>query len=315
MTADRRPRLSEYHEFALAAVLRRLPVDWTSAVGGWLGERAARRALAAGRPWTRRMQDNLRRLQGLEPAAARERGVIAFSRGVGSVYAQFNVLQRIVAEGRLDVVGAAHLESASTPCIVAGCHLANWELMGHAMCLRSNPGTALYLPPDNPVRHRLAVRARLAWREDFELVPASRRAMFALSRALEAGRNLLLYVDEERDGHVMAPGLGRALPYAGNRWLAARLAAAHGIDIVPGYVERTGPARFRLVIEPPLASAAPDRHARARELADALERRLDAWIRPRLLDWYWFSALDLERVLPGAAESPPTTVPRPGAAV
>jgi Kdo2-lipid IVA lauroyltransferase/acyltransferase len=302
MTGDRRPRLGEYHEFALAALLRRLPVDWTTAIGARFGERAARNALAAGRPWARRMQDNLRRLQGLEPAEARARGVVAFSRGVGGVYAQFNVLQRIVDEGRLEVVGAAHLASASTPCIVAGCHLANWELMGHAMCLRSNPGTALYLPPDNPVRHRLAVRARLAWREDFELVPASRRAMFGLSRALEAGRNLLLYVDEERDGHVMAPGLGRALPYAGNRWLAARLAVTHGVDIVPGYVERTAPARFRLVLEPPLVSHADDRRERARVLADALERRLDAWIRPRLLDWYWFSALDLDRPLPGVVD-------------
>jgi lauroyl/myristoyl acyltransferase len=236
----------------------------------------------------------------LEPAEARARAVVAFSRGVGGVYAQFNVLQRIVADGRLEVIGAGHLASASTPCIVAGCHLGNWELLGHAMCLRPNPGTALYLPPDNPVRHRLAVRARLRWREDFDLVPASPRAMFALSRALEAGRNLLLYVDEERDGHVMAPGLGRALPYAGNRWLAARLAVSHGVDIVPAYVERQGAARFRLVIEPPLASDEEDRRERAKSLADALERRLDAWIRPRLVDWYWFSSLDLDRRVPGA---------------
>lgn len=308
MSAERRPRPGEYHEYALAALLRRLPIDWTTAIGARFGERAARRAIAAGRPWARRMQDNLQRLDGVEPAETRARAVVDFSRGVGGVYAQFNVMQRIVAEGRLEIVGADHLVGASTPCIVAGCHLANWELMGHAMRLRANPGTALYLPPDNPVRHRLAVRARLRWREDFELVAASRRAMFQLSRALESGRNLLLYVDEERDGLVMAPGLGRTLPYAGNRWLTARLAAAHGVDIVPGYVERLGPARFRLVLEPPLRSNAAGRRERARALADALEQRLDAWIRPRLLDWYWFSALDLDRPFPipaaeGSAEA------------
>ena len=58
--------------------------------------------------------------------------------------------------------------------------------------------------------------------------------------------------------------------------------------VIPGYVQRTGPARFRLVAEPPLPL--PDtgnRDADILTLTQAVNDRLEAWARARPADWLW----------------------------
>lgn len=137
--------------------------------------------------------------------------------------------------------------------------------------------------------------------KDLELVPASPRAAFQINRALACKKNLLLYVDEEKGGYVWAPSLGRELPYAGNRWMAARLAVRHEIDIVPVYVEQVAEARYRIVIEAKLQRGGGTETSRARSLADQLEQRLDEWIRARLEQWYWLPSLALDKPLPKRA--------------
>ena len=100
--------------------------------------------------------------------------------------------------------------------------------------------------------------------------------------------SLAIFVDEERQSFIWAPSLGRNLPYAGNRWLAARLAVRHRRKIGPIFVEPLGLARYRIVIQPPLDQ--PDGmqgEALSRHLADQIDARLEAWVRPRIENWYW----------------------------
>jgi KDO2-lipid IV(A) lauroyltransferase len=161
------------------------------------------------------------------------------------------------------------------------------------------PICALYLPLASPVRDRLARRIRAGWTPHMTLIPASPRAMRQIIREVSRGRHLVLFVDEEKDGHVWTPSFGRQLPDTGNRWFAARLAVQHGMAIVPVFVERLGLARYRVVIEPPLLPRTElPVPQRLRSLAEALDGRVEAWLQPRLDHWLWLPYFEPDRPLP-----------------
>lgn len=288
-------------ENATALVLQLLPLSWAVRLGGWLGERHARGAIAADRAWVRRLRRNLGRWRPADPAgpAGLERQVLAFSRQVGQVYAEIPRLAELCAAGRVELVGREHLAAATGPVILAGCHCANWELIGRVVALLDGPSCALYLPLASPVRDRLARRSRACWTPLLSLIPASAQAMRRIVREVSRGHHLVLFVDEEKDGHVWAPAFGRRLPDSGNRWFAARLAVQHGMAIVPVFVERRGLARYRVVIEPALRPAAGLPQAeRVRRLAGDLDGRVEAWLQPRLDQWLWLPYLEPDRPLP-----------------
>lgn len=298
MSKERKPTLAEHLELGISVLMRYLPIGWTSSIGAYFGTRFARNGIAAGRKWIKRLHHNIERLNGVTDPATRQARIIDYARQVGRVYAEFAVQQRIVAAGRLEVVGREHLENLSRPAIFVSGHLANWELVGHLHTLMANAGCALYDPPESPIRHRLAIRARSAWRSDSQLVAASSKALFQIAKALHAGCNLLIYVDEQRDGYIWAPSLGRQIPYAGNRWLASRLAVRHQADIVPVHIERIGDDCFRVIIEAKLLPGEGSEDQRARFLADQIDQRLETWIRARPEHWYWLAMLDLDKPAP-----------------
>lgn len=299
MSAWRMPRMEECRDWALAPILRFLPIDWVSDFGAWMGVRAGRRAIAAKRLWVQRLRQSFARYCGVLDPAEADRMVLAYTARVGRTYAEIPVMHRLVADQRVEIVGRENLEGLSRPAIIASCHLSLWELICQTTTLLPGGTTALYVPPENPVHRRVVLKARLSWPTDLEFVPASSKAMRRLVEALASGRNLIIFVDEEKDGHVWSPSLDRTLPRAGNRWFAARLAVRHGIDILPVHVESDGTARYRVVVEPRLSPGGGSREAQIDALADRLDACFDARIRARLSDWYWLSTFEPDKPLPG----------------
>jgi len=296
--SPRTPTPTEYRELWLAMLLGRLPPAWASAVGAWLGAQRGRRGIAAKRLWVERLDRNLDRLGAPLPPGGRDQRVIAYTSRIGRLYAEYPVLHKLAREGRLELVGRGHLTDLPRPAILVSCHLANWELVGHVLALLDAPASALHDPPENPVRRRLAARARLGWLPDSQLIPPSPQALRQLCRALANGRNLLLYIDEVRDGHLWAPSLGRCLPERGNLWLAARLAVRYRADLLPVHVERVGAARFRIVISPKLAPPGGGEAERTRSLADQLDQWLETQVRAHPEHWYGLWEVDLAVPLP-----------------
>jgi len=294
----RKPTLSQYSELWLWALLRRMSVDRASGIGAWLGARKAREGIGAGRLWVQRMHTNLERLCGVNDAAERERRIVAFAARMGRLHAEYAVLDKIVHSGRLEMVGLEHLRGQERPAIIFSGHLANWELAGYPMALLDNGCCALHESLDNPVRQRLATRTRSWLRPDFQLIPASSQAMRRITKALAGGSNLLLYIDEHKDNLVWGPSLGRTLPNAGNRWLAARLAVRYQADLVPVHIQRTGDARYRLVVEPRLHSAAVGKDERIADFASQMDRYLEAWVMANPEDWYGLSLFEPDRPFP-----------------
>ncbi|MEB3312088.1 MAG: lysophospholipid acyltransferase family protein [Snowella sp.] len=290
--------LLEQGQLRLIELMSVLPISWTSAIGHYLGKRSAKQAIRNGENWIQDIHKTLQHLRGIEDFKLREQQIIEWTGRIGCLRTQFTILQRLVQEGYLEVIGQENLQNISQPTIFVSCHLAHWELVGHTLTRLPNRGCALYAPLKNPIYEVIATRVRQSWKTNTELVSASPRAMFQLTRALKAGSNLLLFIDEEREGYIWGPSLGRKLPYAGNRWLAARLAIRHQLDIVPCFVEQIDEFRYRVVIEPKLQRGNGDAESCARFLADQMDERMDQWVRERLEQWYWLSWLDLDKPLP-----------------
>lgn len=296
-------KLKDLSEIVLAKVMRHLPITWAARLGGYLGARQGRKGIAAGRVWVRRLHNNLEALCGITDPQERERRIVEHTRRVGQVYAEIPIQDRIAAEGRLEIVGEENLRNLTKPVIIATCHLANWELIGRIPQLIGGSWLDIFLPLDNDVRARVAHEARQRWIVkgviEGELIGASPSSLLHINRAIAKGSNLILFIDEEKNGYVWAPSLGRQIPYAGNRWFAARLAVRHNIDILPVYIEPAGLGSYRAIIEPRItAPSEGDAESKARSLADTLDQRLDSWVRKWPEHWYWLPLLDLKKSPP-----------------
>ena len=309
---EERPKTEELFEAFMVKLLRRLPITWASWLGGEMGAIQGRVALKGTSLWVQRLRRNITHFSGVTDPDELDRRVIAFTRRIGSFYAEYPNLQRLYASGRVELVGGEHLDAAGRPFILLGCHIANWELIG-ALARRWGGSAVLYLPLGGGIREKIALQARKAW-PDLELIPASPNAMLGidavlrLDRAVNEGKNLAIFVDEERHGYVWSPSLGRRLPYAGNRWIAARLAARHNINIVPAFVERLGLARYRIVVQPALERPqGTTSQALARYLADQIDERVEAWVRPRIENWYWLPYFESDLPCPMDRNAKPSS--------
>jgi lauroyl/myristoyl acyltransferase len=285
-------RREELFEALMVRLLRRMPITWASWLGGEIGAMRGRAALKSTSLWVQRLRRNIGKFSGITDPVEIDRRVIRFTRNIGRLYAEYPNLPRLFASGRVEIVGEEHLNDAKEPGILLCCHVGNWELVA-ALAQRWGGATIPYLPLGGGLRERIALEARRSW-PDLELIPASNDAMtgieavMRLNQAARHGKTLAIFVDEERQNYIWAPSLGRTLPYAGNRWLAARLAVRHRRKIGPIFVEPLGLARYRIVIQPPLDQ--PDGmegEALSRHLADQIDERVEAWVRPRIENWYW----------------------------
>lgn len=264
---------------ALWAAAARLDPDRASALGAALFARIGPRTKKH-----RMVIANLRVVApGLAPAAI-ERLARASWAQFGRVVGEYPHLGRLACEpGRVELVDRFGLARAAAgrPAILVAAHLANWELPAAVAARAGVPMTVVHAPHGNPLvgRRLLQLRAALGCR--FLPSDASAHAMVA---ELRAGRSIGVLLDQRYDRGDAVAFFGRPAPVA---IAPALLAARLGVPFVPARVERIEGARFRLTVEPPLEPAlglgAP--RAVARDLAQRLYARFEAWIAERPDEW------------------------------
>lgn len=303
---------TEYLEYRAIKLMGLLPLSWVSAIGAYLGERHVRKGIKAERLWSRRMRHNLQILSPDLDTAQQEQAMLAYGRQAGRIYTEFTVHKKIVDQGKLHVIGEEHLKDLNKPIIYVSAHMANWELVIY-VASKAYVGEALYglyEPRESKVRMQIAQESRHAWTQlkDTDVgrlkpmqISTESNAMLAMTRALKNGDNLLLLVDEERDGDVRSPQLNRNLPPRGNRWLVSRLAVKYDVHIVPIHVERVGNTNFNIVIDPPLEL--PDSQTTALQkqhyLAERIDQAVEKWVRKCPEHWYWLPNLDMGEAYTG----------------
>jgi KDO2-lipid IV(A) lauroyltransferase len=186
----------------------------------------------------------------------------------------------------VEVVGKEHLDRAiarGRGVIITTTHIGNWELAG---VMVAQWGYALHAVAGVQFSRWLSGAVRDTKTELSITTIAPEDGFRKILRALEHNDPVALVVDGNLYAHGQSVDwFGRETPFpAGPGVLAQRTGAL----VLPGYCERTGPGRFRIVIEPTIDPAA---FATTAELHQAIAAAAERHIRGHLDQWCIFRPL------------------------
>jgi len=261
---------------------RCLPLDWASALGGFIG-----RSLG---PWLGLSRRALRNLSYAMPENSDARNweiVIGMWSNLGRTVAELPHLSKLCGQGsdRVEIVNGeslADLLAAGGPVTLFGAHLANWEV-GSAMIHRLVGPSLLsvYREANNPYVNRLMRR----WLGSRPAVAKGSKGAQDLVRHLRDGGRIGMMVDQKLNDGIVVPFFGRNAMTAP---AIARLALRFDCPIVPVRLERRSGARFRLTVLPPIRVAdSGDTAADVLTEMTLINATVETWVRANPEQWLW----------------------------
>jgi KDO2-lipid IV(A) lauroyltransferase len=277
-------RLQAAGALVLFGLFRLLPLDWASALGGFLARTIGPRLGA-----NKRALVNLRRALPELGEAERRRIAIGMWDNLGRVVAEYPHLGELEVYkpgGRVELVNDALVEpllAAGRRLIFVSAHFANWEVASLAATQRGLAVAQIYRAANNPLVDRLIGRFRGV--VGSELIPKGSVAARRAIEALREGRHLAALVDQKMNDGIPVPFFGRDAMTAP---AIAQLALRFDCAIIPARVERLHGAHFRLTVFPPVEiERTGDRHADTLALMTRVNAVIESWIRARPDLWFW----------------------------
>ena len=262
-----------------------IPLDRSSALGGWLGRTILRRSHLSGRA-----RENLAAAFPEMPASARETIIGEMWDNLGRTVAEYAHLDKLSIHGqppRIDLAGLEHVERALATgrgIIFISAHFANWEVMPFAAKQYGVEGGTVYRPVNNPFVDRWLVRARQKNGPEEQIAKGAlgTRRIFTL---LRAGKAIFMLVDQKTNEGVAAPFFGRD---AMTTPVPAALALKLGAVILPTSNERLGGARFRMTVHPAIEFPSRSDHGRdVLALTASINKAIEDCVRYRPSQWLW----------------------------
>jgi Kdo2-lipid IVA lauroyltransferase/acyltransferase len=243
-------RLQAWVTFGIVGLLRLLPVDAASGLGGWIGRRFLSRRLAT---------DAVKRTIRVAFPNADEVQIAAIIAEMSdNIVRVVTELARVNAfagrnNPRLVVEGVENLEAARAGgrgVLFALGHLANWEVAGIPLRNLGIDGVFAVMPPTNPHVFDWLARLRLSVGLS-EQANAGEGVYKAFRRNLREGRVAILLADQRLANGIKAPFFGVETT---TNVIPARLARTLGVAVVPLAVRRVAgkAAHFTVSFLPPL---------------------------------------------------------------
>ncbi|MFT9025178.1 lysophospholipid acyltransferase family protein [Acetobacter indonesiensis] len=189
-----------------------------------------------------------------------------------------------------EVVGAEYLEeqarNGGSVLFMSG-HIGNWEMLPPGVARHGTPFASFYRAAANPLIDQMIRSLRDAAMQPTPtplFAKGARGAREALAYVSKGGR-LGMLVDQKMNDGVEASFFGRPAMTAP---ALAAMALRYRCPVIPGYVERLGPARLRIIVEAPLQL--PDTEDKKQDLTllvQMINDRLEQWIRKKPESWLW----------------------------
>ena len=207
---------------------------------------------------------------------------------VGRTFFEFLISDRLtLASGRIEVVGFERLREiagSGRPVVFVSGHLSNWEIMPLTIVQAEVPCQITYRAANNPYVDRRIKASRARYGVKL-FAPKGGEGARELLEAMERGESVALMNDQKFNGGVAAPFFGRIAHTAAG---PTRLALRFDCVLQTMSVQRTGGARFRVVVHEPIevertGDRAHDLEQGVRKINAFVEER----IRERPAEWFW----------------------------
>ncbi len=282
-----RHRLEAWAASAALAVLRSLGPVAASNLGG-----AVARTIGPLLPVSRVADANLRAALPELDRRGRSRVVRGVWDNLGRTVGELphaGTLRRTASGPGWEIEGADIVEALAArggPALLFAGHLANWEVLQPVAASFGIRLATFYRAAANPRVDGMIrdLRRRAAGAEARMFAKGAAGARGAMAHLL-AGGFLGMLVDQKMNDGIAVPFFGRAAMTAP---AVAAFALRFRCPLVPVQVQRLGPARFRIVVRPPLAL--PETGNRAADIATVMAEvnaTLEGWIRARPAEWLW----------------------------
>jgi len=265
------------------ALARAVPIDVASNFGAWL--------LKTVGPLTsvhRTAETNLRIAFPEASDAEIARLLDAQWREVGRLAGEFTILDRIIADpGRVEVQGAERLQAirdGGGPVVFISGHFSSMETMSAVIVHAGIPCQITYRATNNPYVDVRIRKARFRYGVRM-FAPKGTEGARELIRALSRGESVALMNDQKFNGGVAAPLFGvMAHTAPGPSIFALRF----GIPLQPMSVQRTGTARFKVIVHEPIRLVdTGDRNADIETGVRRVNAFIEDRIRERPTEWFW----------------------------
>lgn len=265
-----------------AALLRRVPLDRLSALGGVLA-----RLVGPLTPAHRVGRANLRAAYPNADSAFLRATLRAAWDNLGRVGGEYLALDRLFSPERVvvdDLTPLMDHARAGTPVLVFTAHLGNWELAAVAAHAVGLPSAVVYRLPNSAAAAAAVTRIRAPLMG--RLIRTRPQAGLEMAAALRGGATLGMLVDQRF-------GRGPEVRFFDQLCTAnpslARLARQFDCPVFGARVIRGAGARFRIAIEGPIAlprdaEGRVDVAATTQAVTSVVER----WIREYPGQWLWF---------------------------
>ncbi len=273
--------------WSIILLLRCLGPVNASNLGGWLA-RGFGPMLAVSKV----ADANLRHAFPEFPDAERARIIRAVWDNLGRTAAEMPhlaALRRCPAGPGWEIEGEAHIEklrSAGGQALFFSGHLGNWEMILPIAAGLGFPVSGFYRAASNARANAIiqSLRQQALGRHVVMFAKGAQGARAALTH-LQEGGSLGLLVDQKMNDGIAVPFFGRAAMTAP---AIAQFALRFHAPILPVHVLRLGPARFRMICEPPLDIVRTgDKKTDTATILLAVNATLERWIREKPESWLW----------------------------
>ena len=178
------------------------------------------------------------------------------------------------------------LKHRQGPAILFTGHLGNWEIGFPVAAALGLDVSWFYRRASNgPVDKIIQSMRRDAVGRDIQMFAKSRDGAKAAFKHLRAGGLLGMLVDQKLNEGIAAPFFGKP---AMTTTAVATFALRFRCPVVPIHVVRLGPARFRVICEPPMeVPHTKDSQADIYTMTEAVNSTLERWIREQPEAWLW----------------------------
>ncbi|WP_332654607.1 lysophospholipid acyltransferase family protein [Brevundimonas sp.] len=287
---DRRVSLRQDLVWRLQAVgfagfiglMRLLGVERASALGGWL--------LKTLGPRTGTQKTVMRNLRIAFPdmgEAEREALALAQWEQTGRAFAETALMDRLVAEDRVEVVGRERLDAireSGRPVVFVSGHFANFETLAATIVGAGVPCQITYRAANNPYVDAQIRAARARYGVTL-FAPKGGEGARELLEGMARGESVALMNDQKFSEGPEAIFFGQPVNAAPG---PSRLALRFGTVLQPLSVVRLPGVRFRLTVHEPIElQGTGERSADIARGVQAVTSFIEDRVRENPVDWFW----------------------------